>query len=465
MATTGPHGSAMFGNWAVQGLCSDAGGMGTVLFVNHIDRPGETCVLKHCKIDHPEVLTRFRREVRIMQNCTGSSHVVPILEADLQHEPPFFVMPFFGDGDLMSRSPELRGNMGFMEYTLMRMLDCVDELHQRGIIHRDIKPQNFLVNSSCIVVSDLGLCCESDSSTGFTRTAQWAGTQGYMPPEFFAAGGFRDAEPSADIYMLGKSFYVMLTGYDPSSMFRGNVPPQLWPIIERCCTPDKALRYQNVSQLKASLQVAFDAILGRVVDAGRVYATLNEINENLRSGKHVPVEDLVRFIEELSGVDEEDQRQVCLQLPPEFFRLLAEEPTVQSRLASFLVSYQRMVERADYGWAYAETIADNMKILFLSWNVASADKAEALRNACLGAIRQNRFNALDTCRDLIRGVTDAELSQRIHDVLMGLPQDFVQGIDIHSCKAMPIRAAIQAANQAASASSSSRSDDDAPPWE
>jgi len=103
-----------------------------------------------------------------------------------------------------------------------------------------------------------------------------------------------------------------------------------------------------------------------------------------------------------------------------------------------------------------------MKALFLSPNVGQADKAEALRNACLGAIRQNRFNALDTCRDLIRGVTDSELSLRVHDVLRGLPQDFVQGIDIHSCKAMPIRAAIQTAKQP---SASRVDDDDLPRWQ
>lgn len=459
--TTSPQEPTMFGSWAVQGLCSDAGGMGTVLFVNHLDRPNERCVLKHCKIDHPEVLTRFRREVRIMQDFRGSAQVVPIVDADLQHDPPYFVMPFFDGGDLLSRSPELRGNMEFMEHTFMRMLDCVDELHQRGIMHRDIKPQNFLVNSQAIVVSDFGLCCEDDSSTGNTRTTQLAGTHGYIPPEFFTPGGFRDAEPCADVYMLGKSFYVMLTGLDPSAMFRGDVPAQLWPVLERSSAPDKSRRYQNVSELKASLQVAFDAILGRVVDAGRVYATLNSITANLRSNQHIPDADLLRFIEELSGVDEEDQRQVCLQLPRELFALLAEAP-VQSAMSSFLASYRRMVEQADYGWTFAETIADNMKTLFLSPNVGQADKAEALRNACLGAIRQNRFNALDTCRDLIRGVTDSELSLRVHDVLRGLPQDFVQGIDIHSCKAMPIRAAIQAAKQP---SASRVDDDDLPRWQ
>jgi serine/threonine protein kinase len=66
------------------------------------------------------------------------------------------------------------------------MIDCIAELHQNGVIHRDIKPQNFLRHGHNCVVSDLGLCVEHDSSTIFTRQSQTLGNRGIC-----AAGVYR----------------------------------------------------------------------------------------------------------------------------------------------------------------------------------------------------------------------------------------------------------------------------------
>jgi eukaryotic-like serine/threonine-protein kinase len=85
------------GKYQVRGLCSNAGGMGTLHFVTALDTETPVHVLKLCKLSDPEMLARFRREVRVMQQFAGNSHVMPILDANLDHDPPYFVMPHYDE--------------------------------------------------------------------------------------------------------------------------------------------------------------------------------------------------------------------------------------------------------------------------------------------------------------------------------------------------------------------------------
>jgi hypothetical protein len=84
------------GKYEVRGQCSNAGGMGTLLFVTAVGTEAPVLVLKLCKLTDPEMLARFRREVRVMQQFTGNSYVMPILDANLDHEPPIGYCLFVG---------------------------------------------------------------------------------------------------------------------------------------------------------------------------------------------------------------------------------------------------------------------------------------------------------------------------------------------------------------------------------
>jgi len=438
------------GKYQVVGQCSNAGGMGTLLYVKPANGTGPF-VLKLCKLTDPEMLARFRREVRVMQAFNGNGYVMPILDANLDHEPPYFVMPNFAQGDLMNSAAQIRSDMARLEFTFQRMIDCLMQLHGRGVMHRDIKPQNFLLGEGGIVISDLGLCSEAGTTTAFTRSSQWAGTPGYLPPES-VNGGFKDADPATDIFMLGKAFYVLLSGRDPMYLIPDGLPPQLFPILERCCAVDKRSRYQSLASLRQSLESAFDVLLGRVIGPGRTYAVLRSIADRLRVSQQFIPDEIGQFVEELSLLVTDDQQQVCFELPPEAFSVLS-QAVVRQHLGPFIAIYRRMVEDATYSWSYAETIAGNMAIVFNAPDPAPADKAEALRIAIIAATRQNRFAAMDTCSKLISAIEDAELAQRVHDVLIEHDASFIQGIEPSACKAPAIRQAIHqlraAANNAA----------------
>jgi serine/threonine protein kinase len=223
-----PVGSVVDGRYRVTGLCSDAGDMGSILHVEPIfARPTRRLVLKFCKVLEAELVARFRREIRLLSEFAGDPRVVEVLDKNLNHDPPYFVMPFYEHGDLTVLSRKISADHAIQERLFLAMIECVEALHARNVYHRDIKPQNFLIDGSSIRISDLGLSTEVGSDTAMTRSSVFWGTHGFMPPEFIEDRGFKNASAAADIFMLGKSIYALLTGRDPTYLIKG-LPELVW---------------------------------------------------------------------------------------------------------------------------------------------------------------------------------------------------------------------------------------------
>lgn len=202
--------------------------------------------------------------------------------------------------------------------------------------------------------------------------------------------------------------------------------------------------------MKQSLKAAFDVLLGRAIGPGKAYALLRAICDRLRTSNQYNADEVGQFVEELTLLDQDDQYKVCLELPKEVFSLLSQS-LVQQNLSKFIAIYRRMSEGATYSWSFAETIADNMKMLFEARDTSPTDKAEALRVAIIAAVRQNRFAAMSTCKSMITSIEDQELAQRVHDVLVEHDTFFIQNIEPNECKAGAIRAAVLALKAAADA--------------
>ncbi len=405
-------GSIVDGKYLVDGVCSDAGGMGTILFVTQTSGAyGFPVVLKYCKNQSEEELARFRREVRLLSSFHGNSKIVDVVDVGLEYEPPYFVMRYYPDGDLFRNIPYLQGDSARQENLFLQMIDCIEELHYRGVFHRDIKPQNFLIIGGHLVVSDFGLSTEIGSSTGFTRSSMYWGTQGYIPPEFLT-GGFRNATPSSDIFMLGKTMYVLLSNRSPMYPVPDGIAPQLFFIVERCCQIQPERRYQVLADLRQAIVSAFDVLLGRADGIGRAKQLLSQISDALvREGRCNPA-DISGLITLFSSLDVDDMVRLSCELPRQLFTLLA-NTGMSDQLPRLLSAYSHLVESKGYGWSYAETIAENMREIFSGTFTSNADKGIALDLALKASIYMNRFAAMDICRGMITRIFDEDLGFRV----------------------------------------------------
>jgi serine/threonine-protein kinase len=174
---------------------------------------------------------RFKREIMLAAQLQHPN-IVPVLAAGELGALPYFVMPFI-DGESL-RSRMMRGPLSIRE-TVNILKDVARALgfaHNRGIIHRDIKPDNVLLASGAAVVTDFGVAKAISASRQqqgvrtpaptMTGVGTSLGTPAYMAPEQAAADPATDHR--ADLYALGIVAYEMLTGAPP---FHGRTPQAL----------------------------------------------------------------------------------------------------------------------------------------------------------------------------------------------------------------------------------------------
>jgi serine/threonine protein kinase len=157
-------------------------------------------------------LARFEREARLAQKLT-TAHVVPILELGESQGLTYLVMPYYRGGSLSLRLRSL-GHLGMREaFDLAAQLGKgLDALHAEGILHRDVKPSNVLLDGEgTAALADFGLARAADS-TRLTADGQILGTPHYLAPELIEG---REATRQSDVYSLGCVLYECLTGAPP----------------------------------------------------------------------------------------------------------------------------------------------------------------------------------------------------------------------------------------------------------
>ena len=427
--------------YLVQGVCSDSGGMGTVLFVSRVGKTEEEqIVLKYCKMTDEESINRFRREVRLLKEFKGNTRVVQILASNLKHDPPYFVMKYYSEGDLTPLSDRLSQDCELQEEIFSEMIDCIAELHSKNQFHRDIKPQNFLLENGRVVASDFGLSTEIGSQTAFTRSSTWWGTQGYVPPEFLL-GEFKTADAAGDVFMLGKTFYALLTKRDPTYIVNDNIPDPLFHLIERCCALEKKRRYQTLAELKQNLTSVYDVLLKRAGSLGNARQLLSTIQDRLAKDHKYKSAEIKAFVDSLAILDDNDQIRLCKEMRSSFFRVIRQDTVIEC-LDDFLKAYRKMVHRTDYPWEFAETIADNMEIIFEGESVPNPMKGLALELAIYAAAQMNRYAAMRTCKSMVTSVKDEQLGLIVADVVRANSNNFVATIEPSACESEIIRAAV-----------------------
>ena len=217
---------------------------------------------------------RFRREISVAARLQHP-HIVPLLTAGEVDGLPYFTMPFVEGESLRSRLT--RGELPVAESVaiLRDVAKALEYAHSKGIVHRDIKPDNILLTGDSAAVTDFGVAkavAESThGETNLTATGVALGTPAYMSPE--QASADPNVDHRADIYAFGATAYEMLTGRAPFAgrsaqqmlaahvtevplalaQTRAAVPPALAALVMRCLEKRAADRPQSARELLQAL--------------------------------------------------------------------------------------------------------------------------------------------------------------------------------------------------------------------
>ena len=218
------HGSAdrligqMIGPYQIEAVLG-VGGMGTVY--RAADANGDPVAVKliHGDLARDEVFRRrFDREARIARRI-AHPHIVPVLNKGDHDGMPYLAQSFIDDGNLADRIKlEEKLDLDFTIRVCEQVASGLDELHSAGLIHRDVKPANILLDKEgTAYITDFGLAKDSQGSL-LTRPGQALGSVDYMAPEQIRS---ETVGPTTDVYALGCVVFECLTGAPPFADRRG----------------------------------------------------------------------------------------------------------------------------------------------------------------------------------------------------------------------------------------------------
>jgi serine/threonine-protein kinase len=203
------------------------------------------------------VKTRFIREA---QTAAGLSHpnIVPIYSVDEQGGIVYFVMSLVVGQSVASHlAKDHQWPADRTERVLREVADALAYAHSRGVVHRDVKPDNILIerDTGRALVSDFGIARASEGESRLTLTGVAVGTPAYMSPE--QALGERELDGRSDLYSLGVVGYQMLTGEQP---FRASSAAAM--LVKHVSETPSRVR-QKRPDVPAYLAVAIDRALAK----------------------------------------------------------------------------------------------------------------------------------------------------------------------------------------------------------
>jgi serine/threonine protein kinase len=250
------------------------GGMGAVYKAKHPTLKRYVLLKKLTLRGGPQFIERFRREARIMMDFKHD-HIVQVYD-HFKEGSSYYIAEEFVDGvsleQLIKRERYLSNEAAALIY--YEVCKGLQHAHEKGVIHRDMKPGNILIsNQGEVKLVDFGIATSLEhSEEGLTRDGMTLGTPSYIPPE--QIDNAKTVDRRADIYSLGVVLYEMLTGKTPfpgsftaetiALIHKGKythpkrinpkVAPGLAKIIAKSMKPNRRRRFQDLRQIIRRLE-------------------------------------------------------------------------------------------------------------------------------------------------------------------------------------------------------------------
>jgi len=252
-----------FGPFRIEGLLGK-GGMSTVYraYEPELDRIVALKVLPAEFLHDETFAQRFRQEARVVA-ALEHPHIVPLYASGIDDGLPWMSMRLFAGGNLGTLLVDGPIDIERALGVLRAVAAALDYAHAHGVVHRDVKPSNILLDDAGhVCVGDFGLAHVMERSPVHTLTGLTAGTPHYMAPE---QGLGRAVEAQTDVYSLGIVAYEMLTGrppFDrpspvavamkhvneqPAVPSREQVPAHVWKVLQKALDKDPAYRWQTAT--------------------------------------------------------------------------------------------------------------------------------------------------------------------------------------------------------------------------
>jgi tetratricopeptide (TPR) repeat protein/tRNA A-37 threonylcarbamoyl transferase component Bud32 len=223
-----PEPVAGFSRYELQGVIGE-GAMSVVhrALDRQLGRSVAVKVLRESLLTHPQVRERFEREAQALARLDHPG-IVKVFDSGIDGGRAYLIMELV-EGQPLSK---VFAAKALARPDLLRLLEAVaravHHAHEKGVVHRDLKPDNILVSGTFAKVADFGLARLAESSPALTRSGAVLGTPMYMAPEQVEGG--REVTARTDVYALGAVLYEALTGRTPHV---GESLPEVYAKIAR----------------------------------------------------------------------------------------------------------------------------------------------------------------------------------------------------------------------------------------